>query len=287
MAISIGRALLGAWLAFCVYFLYLGRNHIKYILDPSKVDMYSRARGKDAVTANCDGVSFEEIRTVRNVHDFDEVVKISGSYDRPIIFKGFLKNVEEQWDGIYQSQKDTKLEFSDIKVVAFGNSFYKGLQVLGLRNESLGEVFSKVKSDTSLFASFVPFMTTEVMKFALPGVSFDRFMFDTNFISNFNEDVVSTPWHAAAGATSYSMTYVGKKMWLFMDTYEYTDFNILHVPSPVPVGGTEKDYFNRGKPIKYVVTEPGDMLVFPPQWPHAVISKVSLASLASFHCHSI
>ena len=275
MAVSFCLSLMGLLIALGASFLCYNRNQIEFIFNHENIDIYSAAKLPSGVLDSCENVSFVEIRTVRNVHDFDEVVKISGDYDSPVIFRGFLGDVEEKWAKIYELQKDTVLEFSDIEVTAFGNSFIKGLQILGLRNETLEELFTKVKTpDTSLFASFVPFMTPEVMEYALPGVSFDRFMFDTNFISNFNKDVVSTSWHAAAGATSYSVTYVGKKVWLFMDPYEYEEFNPVHIPSPVPIGTSEAQYFKRGKPIKYVVTEPGDILVFPPQWPHAVLSKV-------------
>lgn len=271
--VSFSSALTGLSLALVGYVVYYNRFQIKYSLNPDTVDMFDRAKRPDGVTNNCDGVVFDEIRTLHNVHDFDTVFKISQKYDAPILAKGFLQNSTYMWDEIYEKQKNHPLEWATMRSNGFGNAFMRGSTKVGKMKGTLASLVDKIDDGLSYFAAFVPFMTRESTNLILPGVDFSQFMFDQSFISHFDRDVVSTPFHAASAATSISVQLTGKKLWLFSDPHDYEDYNIIHMPAAVPVNSTEKDFFNSGKPIPTVLQEPGDMLIFPPHWAHAVITK--------------
>lgn len=236
----------------------------------------------ESVTENCDGVMFSDVKTMRNVHDFERVDAVARAYDAPILVKGFLANSSQLWNDIYATQMKTPLEYATMELKGFGNAFVRGSVMVGQEKGTLETLINKVNDGLSYFAAFVPFMTHETTQMILPGVDASQFMFDHNFISNFDQDAVSTPFHAAAAATSYAVQLTGSKLWLFSEPCDFEDYNVIHMPAAIPVNSSEKDFLQSGKPVLLVVQEPGDMLVFPPHWAHAVITKSGPTFMLNF-----
>lgn len=256
--------------------LFASRRQIYYTWNPSEWKPHTKAFRPDGVLPTCSNVSFADVKTLYNIHDFETAVEIVRIHKAPVLFKKFLPNVEEIWSNIYELKKDAEITFTDIEIKAFGNTFYRGCKHHGTRQATMREVMSSAtdsSSNNSLFASFIPFIDREAMEEILPGVPRDRFMLDSNFISNFKEDLVSSAFHAASAVTSYSIQLVGTKMWVFSNPLQMEKYNPITMPATIPSGASEADFFTENKEIPIVVEEAGDMLVFPPHWAHAVISK--------------
>lgn len=83
---------------------------------------------------------------------------------------------------------------------------------------SLSEAFaiSDQNTSTSIFASFIRFLDKEAIDIALKNPTV-KIHADTNFISNFEKDVLSTRFHSAQPINSYSVQLQGRKLWMFMD----------------------------------------------------------------------
>lgn len=145
---------------------------------------------------------------------------------------------------------------------------------LGHVETTLGEAMSAASRNdgTSLFASFVTFLDKRGIEIALNYPNVD-IITDTNFISNFAEDVVSSRLHAAVPIESFAMQLQGKKLWLFMPPSQTQQFSpIGHGPSFLTTG-TEERYFASHRYVRAAVQEAGDLLYFPPQWAHAVVTQ--------------
>ena len=145
---------------------------------------------------------------------------------------------------------------------------------MGHVNTTLGEALSAVSRNdgTSLFASFVTFLDKRGIDIALNNATID-IVTDTNFISNFAHDVISSRLHAAVPIESFAMQLQGKKLWLFMPPSDTQNFSpIGHGPSFLTTGNEEK-YFASKRFIQAAVQDAGDLLYFPPQWAHAVVTQ--------------
>lgn len=237
-------------------------------------DPFVKAATPEGVLPTC-SVGFEEISTIRNVHTFDEVERIVANRMRPVLFKGFTNDVKGVWSYIEEHHKDAKLRFSHVKITSFGNMFMNGIEPHGDVTYTLHEAWNAAtnnSSDESFFASFVPFLDKDSTSRALNGGRADRIKVDTNFVSNFQSDVLATHIHSAT-VNSFSVQLLGKKLWLFMSPQDMEKYEPISTPPPFLLGGSEADYFSSVSAVPYVLQEEGDLLYFPPLWGHAVITK--------------
>lgn len=87
----------------------------------------------------------------------------------------------------------------------------------GSAEMTLGEAFSLQQTGgANVFASFTSFLDKDAIAAVLKegGVDVVR---DTNFISNFERDVISTKFHAVSPIESFAVQLQGRKLWLFME----------------------------------------------------------------------
>lgn len=268
---------------FVGVFLYASVRQAAVTVKPDLLpDVNGPASTPDGILKECETNKFVHIRTEHNIQDFDRVMAIMKEESSPVLFKNFMKT-EFLMDTLVKNDK--LLTFTDMKIESFGNTFYRGVRPIGNRMATISEVLSNMTTDAddssgdnSLFASFVPFLDNEIMNAMLPGVPFDIFGVDSNFISNFKKDVLSTQFHSAA-CTSFSFQVLGTKLWVFASPSDMETFNPISLPVTIPVGQTEAGYFSRKTSIPIALVEKGDLMVFPPYWGHSVISKVSACIL--------
>ena len=126
-----------------------------------------------------------------------------------------------------------------------------GTKIYDTKEATLGDVLTSAfrGSNRSLFASFVSFLDEETTKKAITGVPAKGFALDSNFVSNFKQDVLSTSFHAAPVVWSYSLQYLGTKMWIFISPKDHEKYTAISHPATIPLSGTEQEYFSSRKVI--------------------------------------
>lgn len=284
-----GVGLMGA--AYVLYKLSIIAYHVYLLLNPEMVkDPFALPASREGVHETCQ-TPFRHITTVHNVHSYEEVVRIAKERYEPILFKGFAKNMDERWKRIVDLSDHVPVRFGDVNITSFGNTFMKGIEVVGDLNMTLGEAVALAedpeytKSGKSFFASFVPFLSKEAMKIALNSTDADLFKIDTNFVSNFAEDVLATHVHAAL-VESHSIQLVGSKMWVFFSPDDFETLNPINTPTIWCLSGSEKKYFDSVKGgVPVAVQEAGDYLYFPPMWGHSVITKAGTNVMLNMRQH--
>jgi hypothetical protein len=94
----------------------------------------------------------------------------------------------------------------------------------------------------SMYAAFLEFRHSP-SRGNSPDDIFQDVFTDHGFLSNFREDLISTALHAAPAAQSYSIQYLGTKIWIFLPPSHHNRFHIFNFPSSVPEVGSEAEYF--------------------------------------------
>lgn len=279
---------------YVAYRLSIVASHAYLLLNPEKViDPYRLAATSEGVHETCE-TPFRHVTIMHNVHSYDEVQKITANRYEPILFKNFAPDMKERWEKIRDASLDTPVRFGDVRVTSFGNAFMKGIEVLGDVNMTLKEAVERAddpeysKTGRSFFASFIPFLTKDAMKIALNATNADHIKLDTNFVSNFAEDVLATHVHAAL-VESHSLQLVGNKMWIFFAPEEFEKLNPINTPTIWVLDGSEKEYFDRLKysGVPVAVQEPGDYLYFPSLWGHSVITQAGTNVMLNMRQHPL
>jgi hypothetical protein len=248
------------------YNIYVQFNVLTAVPNP-----FGNAR---VVGETCDDIIFKPVKTVRDIHDYAsarEIIKQNA--DGPILFKKYIESPAAEFAAM--NLQDTKLLFTVVNVTGFGNTWLGGLSPVGESHRTIEEVLNDKNSSQStqtLYASFKPFLNVTTMAHSDKHVPIDALV-DTNFVSNFPKDVLSTHIHAATLIDSYALQYLGRKIWIMMSPTDMEKYHPVSTPSTFLMKGSEKEHFSRTSPVPIVVQEEGDMLYFPPHWGHAVITK--------------
>eukprot|EP00602_Paraphysomonas_sp_CaronLab_P001210 CAMPEP_0185019912 /NCGR_PEP_ID=MMETSP1103-20130426/2501_1 /TAXON_ID=36769 /ORGANISM="Paraphysomonas bandaiensis, Strain Caron Lab Isolate" /LENGTH=373 /DNA_ID=CAMNT_0027550477 /DNA_START=141 /DNA_END=1262 /DNA_ORIENTATION=- len=261
-----------AWIyKFWKCYLYPLHYHAypELLPDPTKV-----AGSPDGITSTCNGNAFAHVKIVHNVHDMVTARKIAQRTKAPVLFKNFITDIDKKWDDIMGHHKDTEIDFTNMEIQSFGNTFLSGAKKSGTVHANVGDVLSMTEQNTSLFASFTSFLDESSIPMLTGDVSKHNmhFLLDSNFISNFHDDVVSTEFHAAFGVRSYAFQFLGSKLWVFMHPRDTEKYLTIVTPATMPIGGNEKQFFADIDEIPFAKSERGDLLVFPNHWQHAVLS---------------
>jgi hypothetical protein len=272
--------------ALIAYFSVSVRK-IMMIINPELIsDPYISAAAEDGVLESCQHPQ-EHIRIVENVHSFSDVSAVLnrgflGNGWSPILFKNFLRNPNLLWQNFVTKHENVSLTFADAEVVSFGNVFMRGIKTFGKVQTTLRNVVSNAESlsasNRSLFASFLPFLDSESSKQML-NMTDDELklmIIDTNFVSNFAKDTVSTGIHSAAPPDSFGVQLAGRKLWIFVPPDIMESFDAVNMGPTVLMHGSEKELLQKMNHYKVAVQEEGDLLFFPPQWGHAVITKAGV-----------
>ncbi len=261
--------------------LWLLTHHLMMIHfpDPFLVNYLPNGTGfsRQPVPETCDHVVFESVREVHGLHDFKSALKIiEADVERPIMFRKFLKHPVEDWKQLELQYTNETVSFNTGEQFHRGGLWASGAQSTGKMDMKIGEFFNQKQINSSIqYCSFVRFLDPKFVQ-DVEGHSLNEFInvgFDTNFLSNFNEDLLATPIHAAPLVKSYSLQYVGKKLWVFFRPEEMELFDPINIPSTNVMTGNEVEYMKNRNHLLVVVQEEGDFFYFPPHWGHAVFTK--------------
>jgi hypothetical protein len=250
---------LGIFVLFIYKCSILGR-HLLIQMYPEQYLDKSQFPNRANVLPTCN-TSFQLVRTIHNIDRFDEAAKIikDSNYLEPILFKNIIKNPAKKWDAIFNEYQETEITFTEINIVDFGNMWVGGSIPGEKVTVKLKEFFERTENsdgNKTLFASFVKFVDPKYVA----DDSNDGFtqstsiQADTNFLSNFPYDVLATPIHAAPIVNSYSLQYVGRKMWLFIPPQEMEQYDAVSTPATFLTKGNEADFFLRNVNYQNITT---------------------------------
>lgn len=103
----------------------------------------------------------------------------------------------------------------------------------------------------------------------IPGIDQKKIGFEHAFISNFERDIITAPWHANVMSSSLAIQFVGSKTWLFAAP-EVT-LNPDYFWSSIGAGVVTPIQSPRRPYELYVYkSQPGDLLFFSEAWAHTV-----------------
>jgi hypothetical protein len=186
----------------CGYLWRVYIVNVKYIIWPQLIpeDLYTLRVGPDSIQETCDTNAFSHVKTVHNVHDIVKARKIVITTGAPVVFKQFTLNQDKKIEELLEIEGDTMVDFTDMELETFGNLFFPGAKKLGRINDTLKNALQSAQEGKTLFASFTSFLTEKSIPVVAGNIT-DKgigFMLDSNFVSNFPNDLVSTEFHAAA-----------------------------------------------------------------------------------------
>ena len=218
----------------------------RYDLDYSEI--------KRPVSETCD-VGLEHVRIIDNVRSFKQADDIIEENPwQPVLFKNFLDDAPTRWNEIYEEHKDTVLTFSKMKTKAFGNLYQSGaVKIMDKVEQKLSDYLDnsfKGNANETLYAAFLELPRSSVRGNSENDI-FQNARVDQAFLSNFKEDILGTPLHAAPATQSYTLQYTGKKMWLFVSPKDMDSLDVMNFPSTVPLAGSEKDFFLKKVSMPY------------------------------------
>lgn len=211
------------------------------------VDINLAAATDAGLIQSCAEISFKQSTEFSDVHDFDKAVEISSGLDEPVIFRKFNRDAGLIWTDVATKHKDDKFLLPEITLESFGNLMMPGTRtnVLAVQNVSIEGIIRPPPhlANKSYYGAFVPFLTRETLSTVINGPIPDWFHIDTNFISNFAEDVVATPLHSTTYALSFSVQLLGKKLWIWRSPAEMEALGTISSHSAnFYTGGSEKDF---------------------------------------------
>ena len=224
----------------------------------------------------------EHVRLVEHVHSFSQVSSIiHKDFFRdgwePILFKNFLPKAQEKWSDIAKKHENASLMFSEVTELSFGNMWMPGIKPHGkvetnLRNITLN---AENSSKESLFASFLPFLdkSSSMSILNMTENEYGSIIIDTNFVSNFKQTILATSIHSAVPPNSFGIQLVGKKLWLFLPPAEMERYDAINLGPTLLFDGSEASMIQSFGKYIVAVQEEGDLLFFPPQWGHAVVTR--------------
>jgi len=224
---------------------------------------------------SCQGIQFQESLSVKNVHDLDTASEIARQHDAPVVFKGFFSSAGDIWAGLYEQHKSHSMRQAQVEIKSFGNMFMAGTRTYSgnVQNVTLESILNR-QGNISYYASFASFLSKNSVEKVL-GTIPSHYIADTNFISNFESDVIASPIHSTSYVTSYSAQLVGRKLWIWVSPKSMEeDIGIISTHTAnFHYQGCEASYLSRSQGMHVSVVEEGDLLIFPPLWGHAVLTQ--------------
>ena len=283
------------YLVIGIYFSKSLFNLYRIVYVDTLPDLYQIPATKKGVHNHCNFTQ-QHIRIAENVNTFGEVKKylqqgLFGATWEPVLFKKFVGNPEKKWDAVMKEHHNASLLFSEVELKSFGNVFLPGIRSYGKIETTLGEAFSSATqtANHSYFASFAPFLDKDTSKHILSmnDHEYKSILIDTNFVSNFEKTVLATAIHSAVPPNSYAVQLVGRKLWIFLPPDEMEAFDAINVGPTILFSGSEAEMASKKGRYIVAVQEEGDLLYFPPQWGHAVVTKSGINVMCNVREFSI
>jgi hypothetical protein len=258
-------------IAFLVFIFYEVLKNIIIVHSPFPFHLsLEKLQERAKVTSTC-SVGFQNILTVTDVHDFSTALKMidDAGGNQPVLFKSFIKDSINEWRKIENIHNDVKLSFSELEIKGRGSIWLSGVKPLksshdrsGINISSASDIKLKdffalpsvTATQTIYYASFISFLQRHSVR-DNRNQSLEELLnikADTNFVSNFPQDILATPIHASALGNSYSIQYVGKKLWVFLSPNEMEQFSPVCSPSTLLLEGSEAQYLSSKVSSQYL-----------------------------------
>ena len=243
---NITAALLAVWISFILYNM---GPRLFYIVRPDLLpDTNAVAASPNGVLPACDGIVFRDSVVMHDIHDFQRAAAIMRELNVPVVFKKFREDPQSLWTNVYSEYQSTKLTQTRVKYLSFGNMFMAGTRtyIHDVFNITLSDIVDR-DSETSYYASFASFLSYESLQNLFGNIS-KKFYRDTNFISNFPDDVIASTLHSASYISSFSLQLLGKKVWVWVPPADMEEIGIIsgHTAN-FHYKGSEADYMRKKK----------------------------------------
>lgn len=212
----------------------------KYLHDTNSV-----AATRDGLYTDCSELDISESHVRYNITSLAEASAIAKALNAPVVFKLFLPDHKVRWEKVYEEYKSHVMPQAEVEIKSFGNIFMAGTRTYSdrVRNVTLDDILYP-KDNVSYYASFAQFLTPQSMNDLIGSSKFAK---DTNFISNFESDVIASPIHSNTYVYSYSMQLLGRKLWLWAspDSMEQDIGVISTHTANFHYQGSEKSFFEK------------------------------------------
>jgi hypothetical protein len=194
--------------------IFMALLRIMWMMYPQYLqDTNSVASTQEGLYPDCSQLEISHYHTRYGVTNIAEASTIARSLNAPVVFKQFLPDHKAAWERLYEEYRSHEMPQAEVEIKSFGNFFMAGIRTYSnkVRNITLDEILYP-KDNISHYASFAKFLSADSMRDLL-GTS--NFIQDTNFISNFDSDVITSPIHSNTYVYSFSVQLVGRKLWLW------------------------------------------------------------------------
>lgn len=218
---------------------------------------------------NLQDKTFESVIEYNDIHSFTEAKEIMNDAYYPVVFRGLMNNSVEVGQTILNRLDEEDIHLRVAKFDVDGPyDWIRGTPHTRNNDEAVAPK-TAMAENSPYFAAFEPFLTNEEVQDIAGDILSGNYLFDTNFLSNFNKTVLTSGTHGASVITSWSLQMMGSKSWFLWDPVESRKIHrSWWGRTTLPAWGSEKDLFDR-KTYK-VRLDAGDVMAFPPFWMHAV-----------------
>lgn len=212
-------------------------------------------------------ILIEDAQIVEGVHTYEEVYKYLLD-DEVVLFKNFT-DCAGKFEQLYEENKHEIKTYYHIDYSGYaGNPLIPGYRNKTEVKSTLEKIL--LDEDPDVYASFLRVWNIDEIAYLLNKEDSSSILSDSTFISFFRHRLWSAGAHAAVLGTSLSLQCVGIKKWVLWrsTTLESTGHTTTSIPVGVVMGGSPESII-RIPGVKATV-EPGDLLMIPPLYYHAV-----------------
>jgi hypothetical protein len=225
---------------------------------------------------NLESKQFLEIKVYENL-TMESVYEVVSSITEPVLFRGSIRESETIGRRIVDRLATSDKRYMSQRFQARPYDFFRGSRFEAGLSANISEV---LESKYNEYIGFEPLLTPEE-GVELFGREDNGRIVDHTFLSNFKETIVTTFVHGASVSTSWSYQMVGKKTWFLWGPSFATPFNAAWF-CRVKLPGQGDEFAIFSTPTIRVTVNAGDILVFPPDWYHAVVTHRGFNVMTTF-----
>jgi hypothetical protein len=251
-----------------IFFFVFGPVMLEYV-PPAILQPFVHFPYGTNLYPNLESKQFLEIKVYENL-TMKSVYEVVSTINEPVLFRGSIRDSETIGRRIVNRLETSKKRYTSQRFQARPYDFFRGSLFEAGLSSNISEV---LESKHNEYVSFEPLLTPEegVELLEVNQHAQISILEDNSFLSNFSETIVTTFVHAAPLSMSWAYQMAGKKTWYFWSPPLGTALNSgWFCRVAVPSHGDEALLFSH-EAIRVTVNA-GDILVFPPQWYHTVVT---------------
>jgi hypothetical protein len=250
-------------------FLFVFGPVILEYVPPVVLQPFTRFPYGSNLYPNLESKQFIDIKVHENL-TMKEVYEVVATINEPVLFRNVVPESEKVARRIVDRLASSEKKYLSQRFQARPYDFFRGSRFEAAQWSNISEV---LESKHNEYIGFEPLLTPEegVSLLEIGKHSQISILEDNSFLSNFQETIVTTFVHAAPASISWSYQLIGKKTWFFWPPSLSSSLNSgWFCRVAVPSHGDEASLF--ANPAIRVTVAAGDILVFPPQWYHTVVT---------------